>query len=330
MPGILKETEMKSVHQSPNGPSGFIVIGDHGDGLVIPFSDNRSWLNLFYALPEEILEKRKDYLQLPRCPYDVFRSEEYDDLISDERFLELIWDSYAWAIWQCFEVPKKDGTYRSIPGIDLFYSGEFPLWRLAYYCVGLMREVFQHNGLGFQELYDIPEGQQVSFLSYQEWSNLIRNAVDEIIREKDLQPVIDEIWNNRTPEDYSEYYSKVKASFEAQWSHSRTKAGRNMQSLEQLMEKAVEGDGIFSLPDGHDYTEEALSRLQYEHFLSSLSDKDREVLSLKAEGYTDQEISEKLGYKTHSPIVKRLRKIRTQADLFIDDEYRRYKESHES
>ncbi len=312
------------------GPKGFIMIGDHGEGMIIDYSDNRSWLTLFYALPAEIVQKQREYLSIPRCPYDVLRTEEYSGLINDRLFLQLVWDSYAWAIWQCFRVPRKDGSYRGIPGIDLYYSGDFPLWRLAYYCVGAMREKFQDIGMGFQELYNLGPDQEVPYLTYEQWSNLIRNTTDQIITEQTLQPMIDEAWNVRTHEDYSEYYSKVKAAFEADWSHSRTKAGRGMQSLEKLMETSTGREQVLAVSDDSDFAEEVIYRLWYQRFLNILPLKDREILQLKTAGFTDQEIAERAGYKTHSAVVKRLRKIREKFEAFVKEDYRQYLESIES
>ncbi len=68
------------------------------------------WLTLFYALPRVMVEKQKEYLSLPRCPYDVLRTEKYDELINDDLFLQLVWDCYAWMIFQRIPIPLKDGT----------------------------------------------------------------------------------------------------------------------------------------------------------------------------------------------------------------------------
>lgn len=303
------------------------MIGAHGEGLCIDYSDSRSWLTLFYALPLEIIEKQKEYLAIPRCPYEVLRTDKYADLINDELFLQLVWDSYAWAAWQCFRVPGKDGTYRDIPGIDLFYSGEFALWRMAYYAVGLIREQFQKSGLGFQELFGLDQKQEIPYLSYQQWSNLIRNAMDRIIAEQNWQPVIDGIWNSRTPEDYSEYYSRVKAAFESQWNHSRTKAGKGMLSLEAIMESGPERKSLFEIPDRTDYSEEAVTRLCLSQFLSMLSGKDRDILQLKSDGLPDWEIAERVGYKTHSAVVKRMKRISECFDEYIKNSYASYRET---
>ena len=310
---------------------GFIMIGPNGDGLLIEQSDNKSFLTLFYQLPKEILDKRSEYYQIPRCPYEVLRTDKYDELINQDRFLETIWDSYAWAIWNNFQVPKKDGTYQDIPGLDRFYSGDFPLWRLSYYCVVLMRMKFQKIGLGFQELYQMPPRVEVPFLSYHHWWNLVGNSLDLIIEENHLQPVIDEIWRNRTLEDYSEYYSRVKKAFEAKWYHSRTKVGKGMLSLEQLMEPEDEYASLKDVPAAYDdFSKDLTDRVWSDTFLNTLADRDREILKLKLEGYNDQKIADRVGFKTHSAVVKRLKKVREALDRFIEDEYKAYRETFET
>ena len=106
---------------------------------ILP-EDNKSWLTLFYSLPEELVSKRPAYMNLPRCPFDVIRSDDYAELLNTDVFLELVWDCYAWSAWQCFEVPNKDGDYREIPGSFNSYSGDFPLWRLSYTIIPYIRD----------------------------------------------------------------------------------------------------------------------------------------------------------------------------------------------
>ena len=113
------------------GPKGFILL-EPGNIMQILPEDNKSWLTLFYSLPEELVSKRPAYMNLPRCPFDVIRSDDYAELLNTDVFLELVWDCYAWSAWQYFVVPNKDGDYREIPGNFNSYSGDFPLWRLAY------------------------------------------------------------------------------------------------------------------------------------------------------------------------------------------------------
>ena len=59
--------------ESHKGPKGFIVVLP-GEIIEIPQDDDKSWLTLFYALPKELVEKFPAALQIPRCPYEVLRT----------------------------------------------------------------------------------------------------------------------------------------------------------------------------------------------------------------------------------------------------------------
>ena len=58
-----------------NGPSGFIVM--LADGImVIPQDSPLSWMTLFYALPQELVEKRPAYLTLFNAVTDALAELE--------------------------------------------------------------------------------------------------------------------------------------------------------------------------------------------------------------------------------------------------------------
>ena len=183
------------------GPTGFIVVLP-GEVIEIPQDSDKSWLTLFYSLPRELAEKWKPAYDLPRCPYEVLRTDKYDHIVCDDMFKLLVWDCYAWSAWQFFQVKDRKGNYRDIPGNWTQYAGYFPLWRLSYSIILYIRMKFEQNRLGFQNLYNIPQGVEVPWLTYQQFSNLIGNVTDMVIAEQNWQPMIDTIWENRTVEDY--------------------------------------------------------------------------------------------------------------------------------
>ncbi len=61
-------------------------------------------------------------------------------------------------------------------------------------------------------------------------------------------------------------------------------------------------------------------------FVDTLSDKDRKILKMRMEGYTQSEIAKVLGYSNHSGVQKRITKIGlayqefTKDDLGFDEE----------
>ena len=157
-------------------PKGFIVVLPD-EIIEIPQDSDKSWLTLFYSLPRELAEKWKPAYDLPRCPYEVLRTDKYNHIVCDDMFKLLVWDCYAWSAWQFFQVKDRKGNYRDIPGAWTQYAGYFPLWRLSYSIIPDIRMKFEQNGLGFQNLYNIPQGVEVPWLTYQQFSNLIGKVV---------------------------------------------------------------------------------------------------------------------------------------------------------
>ncbi len=171
------------------GPKGFLVVLP-GEIIEIPQDSDKSWLTLFYSLPRELAEKWKPAYELPRCPYEVLRTDKYDHIVCDDMFKLLVWDCYAWCAWQFFQVKDRKGNYRDIPGNWNQYAGYFPLWRLSYSIIPYIRMKFEQSGLGFQNLYNIPQGVEVPWLTYQQFSNLVGNVTDMVIAEQNWQLVL--------------------------------------------------------------------------------------------------------------------------------------------
>ena len=65
------------------GPKGFLVVLP-GEIIEIPQDSDKSWLTLFYSLPRELAEKWKPAYELPRCPYEVLRTDKYDHIVCDD------------------------------------------------------------------------------------------------------------------------------------------------------------------------------------------------------------------------------------------------------
>ena len=107
------------------GPKGFLVVLP-GEIIEIPQDSDKSWLTLFYSLPLELAEKWKPAYELPHYPYEVLRTDKYDRVVCDDMFKLLVWDCYAWCVWQFFQVKGRKGNYRDIPGNWNQYAGYFP------------------------------------------------------------------------------------------------------------------------------------------------------------------------------------------------------------
>ena len=303
-------------------PKGFLVVLP-GEVIEIPQDGDKSWLTLFYSLPRELAQKWTPAFNLPRCPYEVLRTDKYDDVVCNDMFKLLVWDCYSWSAWQFFQVKDRKGNYRDIPGSRTQYAGYFPLWRLSYSIIPYIRMKFEQHGLGFQNLYNIPQGVEVPWLTYQQFSNLIGNVTDMVVAEQNWQPMIDAIWENRAVEDYEAKSSTVKTDFMRTWHHNRS--GKPV-SLDEMMENE-DGD-IFDVADPRsDFEHSIISEMQIEAFAEDkITQRDREILRLQMEGFTEQEIADKVGCKTASVVHKRIANIASAYEDYVTSEYQQYLE----
>lgn len=287
----------------------FIVLLP-GEIIRIPQTSNLSWMTMFYALPRVLVEKRPAYLELPRNIVKLMESEKYMKLIEEDAFLELVWDCYAWAIWQAIQVPDGKGGYKEVPGSWQNYSGYFPIWRMSYHIVSLFRMTYETRmEWSFQRLFTEFKTVELPWMDWPHFSNLIFNLTDMIVKEQKLQPVIDEVWNHRQPEDYTGYNLK-RGEFLRKWNHSRY---YQHASVEQMMDDEID------VPDTQmAFDRKVLSAQLVEQFEATLSQKDKTILDLRMKGRTLQEIADLVGYETPSAVTKRIDRIAEQYEAFIN------------
>ena len=309
-------------------PSGYLAFLPQGI-VTIPRDSYLVWLPLFYALPRELVEKRPAYLDLPRNIRQLASEDRYIDLINQDSFLELVWDCYAWSIWQFIQVPKKGSGYQDIPGDWSHYSGDFPLWRMSYDLIHYFREAFEYEmDWSFQKLFNAPEGVYVPWLSYQQFSNLVGNLTDKIIAEQNLQPIIDAVWENRQPEDYNRGKNINKRDFLRSWNHDRNHAHL---SLEEIAETGavINGEDLYELADPlAEFETKIISEAQVQQFQKSLSETDMRILQMRMEGSTMQEIADAVDFKTASAVKKHISKISSAYEAFIDRQYDDFLDDH--
>lgn len=111
-------------------------------------------------------------------------------------------------------------------------------------------------------------------------------------------------------EDFDYQKNRQKIDFYRKWYHSRTKI--SVESLAEIKEKYVENtDGMeWDIPDDSVNVESVvLEPIAVNEFLDTLSETDMKILIMRMDDVTLEKIAEELGFKTHSAIHKRIRKI---------------------
>lgn len=89
------------------------------------------------------------------------------------------------------------------------------------------------------------------------------------------------------------------------------------------------GDGeIFGIADTQsDFEQGVISEVQIAAFAErNIREKYREILKLRMERHTEQEIADKIGYQTASAVHKRIAHIASAYEDFVISEYQKYLE----
>ena len=114
--------------------------------------------------------------------------------------------------------------------------------------------------------------------------------------------VAETVDSNLTHEDFSNRKQNYpKQDFNRKWNHTRTKT--QVVSMSDVDEKYP--------------AEDAFDLAEAKAVIGALPDEDRKILLLHIQGYTQKEIAKKLGYKTHSTIGKKLKKIKSQLKITV-------------
>lgn len=207
---------------------------------------DKKWMPLFYCLPKELLQKHPDYLPISRRPYDVLYRDSFSEAIDSPLFADFIKKTYTEAMWKHIKVPKG-GKHVKMDEPMSSFSENFSLLPLLDSAVELMLSLMEETDYSLNKLCEMPEGAELPFLSLKAFDAMLAEMTERIVREQGWQPMIDYLWNNRTPEDYNEKNSRKKIDAYRKWNHSRTEVGANLVSYNAAQEQAAESGGSFDI-----------------------------------------------------------------------------------
>lgn len=107
-----------------------------------------------------------------------------------------------------------------------------------------------------------------------------------------------------------------KVDFNRQWNHTRTRVGEmeSLNQMEDIEHKTPELAMEFSDEDPQAHLEMVETIKEFYEFLGD--ETDIKIFKLKSNGYTQKQIAERLGFKTHSAVGKRLKKIEEKQTAF--------------
>lgn len=199
------------------------------------------------------------------------------------------------------------------------YSGYHPAWIFSH---ALPYWIKALNDAGFlPSIEDVVKEMQTStvfhFMRDEYVNNILTEVVPQAMEKFGMNEIIAVAKLYPCFEDFDDRPSRQKTDFKNKYYHKKTK--HPMVSLEEFKEKYkkthdnAEWDQI---DETIDIERDITAEINVADFLETLSENDKQILELRMKGLTYKEIAEKVGYKTHSAVLKRIKAIGKDFEKF--------------
>lgn len=149
----------------------------------------------------------------------------------------------------------------------------------------------------------------------------VAGVIDETLIETVMQgQQVSEIFgiSKKIPqhEDFSEQLNQDKINFYNKWTHCKTKLGAPLFFSELSEDETTNIEGVKNF-FANDPAEEQRYIFLRDEFAKTLNSTDKEIYYLSEKGLTQKEIADRLGYKTHSAVSKRMKIMNKDFKKFI-------------
>ena len=266
------------------------------------------YLPLMYFLPEDLIAQCPTLRSLPRCLGDVARSQKMIDLITSDQVLNEIMDASAALVFPHF----------GFRGWKEHYTIDCPIWKFSYFLPLWSRLLEAETGWGLQALLTTPSTESIPFFAPDYIREVMKCVVERGIVEENLQPTLDVVREMPCEEDFEEWDTNVRKDFLRKWYHTRSKRVKQT-SLEACIEDAA--NDLHEMDDASSGFEESVIAEDFcQRFKERLTKRDIEILELRIEGFTYEEIAERMGYSNHSGVLKRIKAIATAFHKYKDEQ----------
>lgn len=197
-----------------------------------------------------------------------------------------------------------------------------PAWKLAHcpdYLIGELtvegiipttKELFKNCNENF------------GYVSEEEIGIYLQYIVPQAMKKYNMNAAIQTAEEFRCFENFDFRNSRQKTDFYRKWYHTRTK--HPTVSLEEFKENYAgshNGQEWDKPDETQDIEENITSEILVEQFKATLTEKDMAILQMRMDGNTLEEIAKQLGYKNHSGVLKRIRKIGLAYEKFTGEDY---------
>lgn len=187
-------------------------------------------------------------------------------------------------------------------------------------------EMFEESLCQGMTVYCKKHGKELEDLTDDETVYIVEKVADllneELVKVLMLGQQVPEIYGitAKTPahEDFEQVlpgnYDLI--NFHNKWTHCKARLGAPilMGDLSEEETTGIEGARSF-FESADDRTQKEYEEIR-DAFADTLDSTDREIYNMREKGYTQADIAQMLGYKTHSAVTKRLKTIREKFDEF--------------
>lgn len=265
------------------------------------------YLPLFYLIPKEYATRRK-LDKYPRNPMVFATDEHWKAEYHDDYFRVILLDTWALMVWETFGI-RGGFTNHTLDYPFVRLATDLPFWVTVAAQLGVNTDALA----ALPEDYDIPFP-ELKLAAHN--CGMISKYVWDMPQFK--LPEMREILNeHKCHEDYVRNKSHIRVDFHRNYYHTRTKWSQ-MVSLEATIEDERQKKSAY-IYNQSEYAE-LEQRLWLEDFAKRLSERDKQILFMLYQEYTQKEIAEALGYSNHSGVCKRIRHIRKELMQFQKEE----------
>ena len=143
---------------------------------------------------------------------------------------------------------------------------------------------------------------------------LLASMMGKLLNAQSVPEMLGVLKTDRAHEDYNtsvrENHDQI--DFIRHWEHSRTKVGQMLCFDDMVQVDLKNDDGKVKTPV---YFEDEDEEKLYQEFRALLTDEERMIADMRwNKQMTQKEIAEALGYKSHSAVTKKLKKMREKFD----------------
>jgi hypothetical protein len=303
-------------------PESIARIASLGDinTILVPRTASRyfEYEPLFHMLPASTLE-RFGLPLLRRGQWPFLADHSNVDRFLAPDFGERLSKAWAWTVWPHLNSGSRLGAFSKDDPIRLLaHNLDFwvpPVTTVIHDVLRTFPIVNNGKNVGPVTLEDgsvldgavtgSPRMGGTIWMGEDDAAQMVAEVVEAADTTGRLKGILEAVRSHRVADDFSSQWSNAREDFERRLYRKRNKVQvRFVELTDTIPVQSPES--------------EVLGKLVTSDFLALLDSQQREIVVLLSSGFRQHEIAERLGYANHTPISKKLARIRRQAETFFE------------